>query len=643
MSNLAYRPEIDGLRTLAVLPVVLFHAGWSLFSGGFVGVDVFFVISGYLITSIILREQSQGTFTIASFYERRIRRILPALGVVLLVCLPFAWAWMLPHQLKDFSSALMAVPLFASNILFWRQTGYFDDTAEFNPLLHTWTLAVEEQFYIFFPLFLMLCWGLGAKRLTWLLLISACISLVIAEWAVQRYAVATFFLAPSRAWELLLGALCAFALFYRPKALKFTLFHQQCGSLVGLCSLIFAVFYYTETTPFPSLYTLVPTAGTALLILCATPATWVGRLLAWRPLVALGLISYSLYLWHQPIFAFARLRWHEPEALTMAGLVVLSALAAYLTWRWVEQPCRSRQFGTRKQVFIFASIGSALFIGLGIFGVTTHGAAYRLSPREQAILAYTDYPRAPLYRESTCFMMPEQSAKDYALTTCAATPPENTRTTVLWGDSHAASIQHSLQNRLQPDHWWQLTMSACPPILAWDYPKNPKCRANNDLIKQQLARLNPAHSHLYLMAHWQTYQDVPQFTARLHNTFTYLQQQGFTVTVLGGVPQWRPSLPISLVKAEKFNVIAPDDHGYLRLAPSWNHRLETADLVVAHAAQKANIPFISLRNRSCTPQGCVAARLDATGTPHLFAWDYGHLTQAGGDYLATALPTSEAP
>ncbi|NDV87372.1 acyltransferase family protein [Aurantimonas aggregata] len=205
-----YRPEIDGLRAVAVVPVILFHAGISGFDGGFLGVDVFFVISGFLITAIIMAELETGRFSLARFYERRARRILPALTVMMLVCLPFAWMWMLPSELVRFGRSLAATAVFLSNVLYWRQTNYFSPDAELNPLLHTWSLSVEEQFYILFPLILMLMWSRSRRWVVPLLVLGAVASVAVAEWGGRNAPAAAFFLAPSRAFELLLGSLAAF-------------------------------------------------------------------------------------------------------------------------------------------------------------------------------------------------------------------------------------------------------------------------------------------------------------------------------------------------------------------------------------------------------------------------------------------------
>ncbi|KPB72425.1 Acyltransferase family protein [Pseudomonas syringae pv. maculicola] len=277
---LGHRPEIDGLRALAVLPVILFHSGLPLFSGGFVGVDIFFVISGYLITSIIIAEMANDRFSLINFYERRARRILPALFVVMLACLPVAWTTLDPPDLKYFAKSLVAVPTFSSNLLFWLESDYFDATAELKPLLHTWTLAVEEQYYLFFPLVLMLGWRMGQTRLVALLAIVAAASLTLAQLGARQDASDTFYLLHARAWELLAGSFIAFYFASHPHNADTASPVAQAAAVLGVLLIVYSVIFFDSSTPFPGFNALVPVLGATLIIVFANGKTWVAAGLA---------------------------------------------------------------------------------------------------------------------------------------------------------------------------------------------------------------------------------------------------------------------------------------------------------------------------------------------------------------------------
>jgi peptidoglycan/LPS O-acetylase OafA/YrhL len=321
-----YRSEIDGLRALAVLPVILFHAGFHSFSGGFIGVDVFFVISGYLITSIILRDLETGTFSLKHFYERRARRILPTLFFVFLTCIPLATLLMSPSELKDFALSLGASLVFISNIFFWGQSGYFDTASELKPLIHTWSLSVEEQFYVLFPLALAGLWRSKKRNMIAALIALAVASLLLSEYASRTFPSFNFFWLATRAWELLAGALCAF-LVIKPKRIRDDLL-----SLIGIILITASIFYFDSSTRSPSAISLMPVMGTCLVILFGTQTTITAQLLSLRPFVAIGLISYSAYIWHQPLFAFSRIgAAREPSAEWMLLLILVVLLFAYLT------------------------------------------------------------------------------------------------------------------------------------------------------------------------------------------------------------------------------------------------------------------------------------------------------------------------
>lgn len=392
-----YRSEIDGLRAVAVVPVILFHAGFELFSGGFVGVDVFFVISGYLITSIILSELIEEKFSLISFYERRARRILPALFFINIACLPFVWFWLSPITIKDFGQSLFAVSVFASNFLFWSESGYFDTAAELKPLLHTWSLAVEEQYYIIFPLLLMGVWRFSLKFVLGVLFVIFVASLGAAEYGSREFPNAAFYLLPTRMWELLIGAFVALYLMYKPHLASRAL--NQILSLAGLTMIASSILLFDKATPFPGLYALVPTVGTALIILCAVPATLTHRFLSLRVMVGLGLVSYSAYLLHQPIFVFARYRMgSDISDFALLMFAFISVLGAWISWRFVEAPFRNKQVVGREQIFTFAILGVLFF---AIVGLTMH---FSNGLQKLKLLSYNE-------RESATYHMVQESTR----------------------------------------------------------------------------------------------------------------------------------------------------------------------------------------------------------------------------------------
>ena len=360
-----HRTDIDGLRAVAVIAVILFHAGLTQVSGGFAGVDVFFVISGYLITGLILNDIRNGQFSITHFYERRVRRILPALFTLLFLG-SVAFYWLLPpEQLLDFGKSLIATVLFSSNVLFWRQTGYFKDPAEMKPLVHTWSLAVEEQFYIFYPLFLLLISRYFRKRYHWALLTVFCFSLAWSVWGVHHDRNATFYLAPSRAWELLLGGLLA-------TDVVPPLTDRRAANVLGAAGLVLMMFSFvalSKASLFPGLNALYPTIGAALIIYTGSPtATSVSRFLGWKPIVFVGLISYSLYLWHWLLIVFAK--YYAVRHLTnweITGIVAFSFVIATLSWLFVENPFRGRRglIASRAMLFGAAAVASLPLLIIG--------------------------------------------------------------------------------------------------------------------------------------------------------------------------------------------------------------------------------------------------------------------------------------
>ena len=357
---LKYRKEIDGLRAFAVLPVILAHAKFEFFGGGYIGVDIFFVISGFLISSIIYSEVREGRFSIVRFYERRARRIIPALILIILVSLVPAHFLMLPDPYENFGQSIVATLLFSNNILLTLTSGYWEIASDFKPLLHTWSLGVEEQFYIFYPLIVMLVLKFSRRAFPSLLLIGVLISLSLSIWLTPRYPNASFYLLHTRAWELLLGALAAHYLSQHKPA------EDEALSLLGFAAIIVSVIGFPENIPYPYFYAVLPCVGTALILIYGRSGTMVARLLSWKIFVGIGLVSYSAYLWHQPVFAFARtVSIKEPPASLYGVLSGVTMVLAYLSWRYVEQPFRNRSTLSRGQILFFSATSSAMLVCVG--------------------------------------------------------------------------------------------------------------------------------------------------------------------------------------------------------------------------------------------------------------------------------------
>ena len=380
---LKHRNEIDGLRCIAVLPVIFFHAGFvKFFGGGYVGVDIFFVISGYLISSIILNDLEKENFSLLNFYERRARRILPALYFVIILSLFFGYFWMLPDEFQNFGQSIVATTLFSNNILLSITNGYWVGASDFKPLLHTWSLGVEEQYYIFFPVFLLLFWKYGKKWILISLLALFLSSLILAQWYSSNKPEVGFFVIQTRAWEILLGVFASFYLkTFNEKKFKNLL------SLFGLILITYSVVFFDSETPFPSLYTLVPTIGTLLIIVYADKGTIVQRLLSFRIMTGIGLISYSAYLFHQPIFALAKL--YSKEALSVniyLFLIILTMTFAFYSWKYIEKPFRNRDNFSRKFIFTSSITTSFILLIIGSYLHFTHGIPSKFYKNEDLIV-----------------------------------------------------------------------------------------------------------------------------------------------------------------------------------------------------------------------------------------------------------------
>lgn len=540
--GLKYRPEIDGLRAIAVLGVLASHLGVPNLQGGFVGVDIFFVISGFLITRMISAEIEQRRYSIWRFYERRARRILPALFFMLSVTTAGAFLFLFPTDLREYSRSLLGTVFFISNIEFWRLSlDYFGAQHDMQPLLHTWSLGVEEQFYFFFPLVL-----LAVAQLRWatklsILLLLFLASFMLSCWNVATHPVSAFYLLPSRFWELLCGALLAEAHFRVPS--KGT---ADIGSLAGfgaiLCSV---VLFVPEKTPFPGMAALLPCAGTALVIWASANTGSVAyRLLTVRLIVFIGLISYSLYLWHWPLLICLRyIRTDEPAVPDLLAVATLSFVMAVISWRWIERPFRGHTSKVSTRILlsgVFAS--SLLFVGAWIAIRSYDGLPQRYTKQLRTVLDV----KSENYN-SSCFDVNAEIAEIYKRCRIGASTTA-VPDFLLWGDSHADAIFPAVQEAALRNGQSGLVILThdCQPFAA-ELSSNRACVRSNAVALQLLRDRNI--KGIILAGNWlERAPNARDYVTRLAKGITHLEGLGKRVVLVADVPNQKRSVPDELAK-----------------------------------------------------------------------------------------------
>lgn len=431
MIEFKYRADVDGLRAVAVLLVVLFHAQLG-FSGGFIGVDVFFVISGFLITGLILKEQQTNSFRLPNFWERRIRRIIPAATVMVIAVLIAGGFILLPTDFANLAKSAIAQQLMLSNFYFWQHTDYFDGLIDMKPLMHTWSLAIEEQFYLGYPLLLI-----AVRRFSWRwkfagMFAATIASLVLSQWGVDRYPVATYYLMPTRAWELLLGGMICFT----PAPRHCKTWFLESLSWLAIITIVTVGWCYSPNTPCPGLAALVPCGAAAVLMYAnSIRLTTVGRLLATKPVVFIGLLSYSLYLWHWPILALLRY-WNVPDLGVVMRLAAISAsiVISYFSWRFVEIPIR-RKSGSALALWPYLATGfmAVAVVGFATFIISSNGYRARFSREVLDIVDGSEVPDGYI-------TLPEQVRHGELPRLGEKGEPDRELDFVLWGDSHAVAV-----------------------------------------------------------------------------------------------------------------------------------------------------------------------------------------------------------
>ena len=513
--RMEYRPDIDGLRALAVLPVIFYHLKTKGFEGGFVGVDVFFVISGYLITSIIYRELQNNSFSLANFYERRIRRIFPALFLTLFFTVIVGY-WLLDADtFKDLGSALFSTTFFTSNLLLRNQAGYFDKAAELKPLLHTWSLALEEQFYIFFPLFFLIIFRLFKKYFKAVLISLAIASFVLSQIWVSKDPSAAFYLIQYRAWELLLGSILAVGVL--PK-----LNHKLIKNFLGIFGgglILFAVFTFSAETSFPGAMALIPTLGALLIIYSGgSDGNVVSSLLSSKPLVFTGKISYSLYLWHWILIVLARYYNILPLNFWQNLLVfVLTFVLSTLAWKFVENPFRDRKIINPKAISVFG-ISILLFAGAIGFAVSwLDGLPDRFEPLPIYGGADNQELKDCMSLQNGFKLTSVENNTEYEQfedIVCHMGPKELPVSFAIMGDSHlkALSLALDILSNEIGIHGIVLYSGGCPPSLNIIRPPYPYCKAHNDFAFEYLSRHNEIEN-VFFVSRWAIWADGSGYKA----------------------------------------------------------------------------------------------------------------------------------
>ena len=653
-----YRPDIDGLRALAVLSVVFYHAFPSVVTGGFVGVDVFFVISGFLISTIIFESLIRySSFDFLEFYERRVRRIFPALAIVLLVSCVFAYFYLLSGELEQFGKHVAAGAGFVSNIVFWYESGYFDNSAETKPLLHLWSLGVEEQFYIVWPIILWSAWKMRLNLLT-ICITYAGASFVLNILESRSDIVADFYSPQTRFWELMLGTILALVQLRYPHArsrfrfavnnlLAIVIFDgsrkkdstvlNNVESTLGISLILFGILYLHTDSRFPGWWAVLPTIG-AVLFISAGPTAYLNRGIFSSPFVVwVGLISFPLYLWHWPILSFSRIvAGHQPSWGYRWCAVVASIVLAWATFQFIEKNIRKAR-NTRFEIVCLAGI-VALIGCSGYFAYLKAGLPFRPgAPLDGRLVHLQNVPvinsYAHQYGSRPCFQLPGNKSRDWFVGNGCLTVKDPSRPTVfLLGDSHSASLSIGLRVLAEQHQFNLLQMSSgwCAPF--GNETSDTACVVMNQFAFDQIRKARP--DVLMLDAYW-LHESEPlfykgsDFIGHLESLFAQLQQLGAKkIIVVGEMPTWTAFLPDILARKYVLKRLPIPMRTFEDLDP-----LSTEmDIRMRHMKFPPKTTYLSLTDQLCDEAGCLTM-IGPDLENDLIVWDYGHLTLKGSTWV----------
>jgi peptidoglycan/LPS O-acetylase OafA/YrhL len=626
LAYLKYRADIDGLRAIAVLTVIGFHSFPGIVKGGFVGVDVFFVISGFLISNIICSNLENNSFSYLDFYARRIRRIFPALILVLLSCFVFGWFELPPTEYKQLGKHIASGTAFVSNFTLWTESGYFDDFADTKPLVHLWSLGIEEQFYVVWPLLMGLAWKRRWNILV-LTLVIGVVSFAMNIFTITTDPIAAFYSPLCRFWELMVGSTLAYITHHKPQCL---LQSPNWQSSLGFVLIAASVLTLHKSSMFPGWWALLPTFG-AFLLISAGPEAWLNKYFLANPyLVRVGLISFPLYLWHWPALYFvnnyrlvspngsSKLYW----AIKVAAILVCFLLS-YLTYRYFERVVRFTK-GPATVWFLVLSLAALGSVSVSL--AFSNGFDWRYPQQIREVLNFR-FNSNEAYRHGTCFL--EISDNKSKFFDCTSSSMGDGQSLVLWGDSHAAHLYPGLKSIVGTyTEITQLNTGSCPPILGHTVARSPNCKLNNEFVAENIRVKKPRM--VILSAGWGRYD----YWRELTETIEFIKKSEIKEIVLvGPAPRWNGSLPRQLFESYRLNKASTIP---ARLTVGLDNRIFPLDIEMEIFARRLGVKYISLYKILCNEQGCLTRAGSAADS--LTAFDYDHLTTIGSIYVVNHFP-----
>jgi peptidoglycan/LPS O-acetylase OafA/YrhL len=648
-SSSSYRPDIDGLRALAIIFVVMYHAFPELVTGGFVGVDIFFVISGFLISTIIYSQLDSGSFSFTQFYIRRIKRIFPALFVVLVFCFIFGWFNLLADEFKQLGIHIFGGASFISNLILWKESGYFDNASETKPLLHLWSLGIEEQFYFIWPILL---WFAFKKKINFLLVgivigvASFCLNIYEVNYGLNPSD--AFYLPMNRFWELMAGAILAYLLLNKNAVLVYFSNYTRISStdksclanwtsFFGASFMVLGVALITKHSAFPGFWALLPVLG-AVLIIAAGQHAWINQvILSRRPLVWIGLISFPLYLWHWPLLSFARLMkggMPAPEIriMTIALALLLSAATYYL----LENPIRRNQFNRVKAISLVILLAIIGYVGLNTYqrdGLTfrLNQIQFRLPPILQSLSIKDPSSSGLDLAAPKIDCSNQEEPKDNSPQACLTAAELKKPAIFIWGDSYAAHLTTGYEGRFGKD--FQITRkfyNGCPPIMDLEIANRQNCTVKNQKIYEQILKERP--TKLIIAANWTDYD-----WEKIAGTITKLHQAGYNnIDLVGPAPVWSDGLYkqlyLKFLEDKNPNIPFRMNYGF-----DASKDFLAIDLGMLDMSKRLNVRYISITQILCNQDGCITRFGDTSDT--LESFDAGHFTKKASKYVVSKFPS----